>query len=125
MQLKQRSLDADTLARTETHGSQYEGSDRLPTADPPGRSSRPALRLGERLAAEGWVTPEQIEAALEVKRRTGGFLGETMLEMGFLTAAQLGAVLAEIYGVAYVDLGATTIEPEAGALVPQEVAGQT
>jgi type IV pilus assembly protein PilB len=117
-------LENDTIARTETHRSQREGSDGLPAAGPPVRSSRSSLRLGERLASEGWVTPEQIEAALEVKRRTSGFLGETMLEMGFVTAAQLGSVLEAIYGVPYVDLAATVIEPEAVALVPEKLARQ-
>src|SRR5207245_8017842 len=88
------------------------------------RLSSPSLRFGERLVAAGMATPEQVEAALEVKRRTGGFLGETMLEMGFVTAAQLGSVLEEIYGVAYVDLAATTIDPEAVALVPEKLARQ-
>jgi type IV pilus assembly protein PilB len=83
---------------------------------------RLSLRLGERLIEEGWVSSEQLEAALEVKRRTGGFLGETLLEMGFITAAQLGSVLEEIYGVPYVDLNAATIDPAAVALAPEKLA---
>jgi type IV pilus assembly protein PilB len=79
-------------------------------------------RLGERLLAEGWVTPSQLAAALETKQQAGGFLGETLLEMGSISAAQLGAVLAEIYGVPYVDLTTTVIDPAAVALAPERLA---
>jgi type IV pilus assembly protein PilB len=85
---------------------------------------RLSLRLGERLIDEGWVDSEQLEAALEVKRRTGGFLGETLLDLGYISAAQLGSVLEEIYGVPYVDLGSATIDPAAVALVPEKLARQ-
>ena len=52
-----------------------------------------------------------MEQGLEVQRRNGGFLGEILVEMGFITAAQLGRILEEIYGVPYVDLSATRIDP--------------
>jgi type IV pilus assembly protein PilB len=82
------------------------------------------MRLGERLVASGSVTPKQLAEALEAKRHTGGFLGETMLEMGFLTAPQLGAILEEIYGVPYEGLTTSTIDPAVVALVPEKLAQQ-
>jgi type IV pilus assembly protein PilB len=121
MELKQL-LGDDTVARTEGERSRDGGSWRAPAT---GRPARPALtRIGDRLCAGGWVTLEQLEAALEAKLRTGGFLGETLLEMGFVTAAQLGSVLEQIYDVPYVDLAATSIEPEAVALIPEKLAQQ-
>src|SRR5260370_1253077 len=86
MKLKQ-PLEDDTTARRGANRFRREGSDRLPLAGPPVRMGRHSMRLGERLIAAGWVKPDQIEAALEVKRRSGGFLGETMLEMGVITEA--------------------------------------
>src|SRR5438552_923036 len=123
MKLKQPLVD-DTIAPSDANRFRYQGSDLPPFTGLSGRPSRHSMRLGERLIAAGWVTADQIEAALEVKRRTGSFLGETMLEMGFITAAQLGSVLEEIYGVPYVDLAATVIESEAVALVPEKLARQ-
>src|SRR5205809_2133455 len=94
-----------------------EGDTRLPVPSLLRETVEPAgvRRLGERLLAEGWVTPPQLEAALEAKQRAGGFLGETLLEMGFVSPTQLGAVLADIYGVPYVDLATTVIDSAAVA----------
>src|SRR5204862_1635216 len=86
--------------------------------------ARLKMRLGERLTAEGWVTYEQMEQGLEVQRRSGGFLGEILVDMGFITAAQLGRILEEIYGVPYVDLSATRIDPAIVALIPEKLAQQ-
>src|ERR1051326_5119545 len=79
------------------------------------------LRLGERLIVRGWVTADQLEVALELSQRKGGFLGETLLDSGAITTAQLGAVLEEIYDVPYVDLTMTVIDPSAAVLIPEKL----
>ncbi|MES4792260.1 MAG: hypothetical protein C4321_04100, partial [Chloroflexota bacterium] len=96
-------------------------------ADPPlVRTSvalrRLTMRLGERIVAEGWITSAQLEAALEVQKRSGGFLGQTLVAMGYVTPAQLGAILEETYGVPYVDLAVTRIDPDTVRLIPEEMA---
>jgi type IV pilus assembly protein PilB len=95
--------------------------DRAPGAE---RRARRALRLGERLVADGIVTPGQVEEAVAAKRQSGGFLGETLLGLGHVTPAQLGAVLEQIYDVPYLDLSAVSIDPAAVALVPESLARQ-
>src|SRR5205807_4343690 len=120
---RQQMGDAPAVPIAEKR-SRPEQPDDLPGNHRRGKSPRLAMPLGERLVAEGWVTPEQVAAALEANGRIGGFLGETMLEMGLVTAAQLGSVLEEIYGIPYVDLAATTIDPGAVALGPEKLARQ-
>src|SRR5204862_2276075 len=93
--------------------SSYESPDDTAPLPPAAAEQRVTMRLGERLIAKGWVTPEELEAALEAKQRSGGFLGETLLEIGVVSAAQLGSALAEIYGVPYVDLAATAVDAAA------------
>src|SRR6478672_7629382 len=95
-----------------------------PAAPEPDGLNRLTLRFGERLVAARTVTPQQLEEALAAQRTSGGFLGETMIELGLITPAQLGAVLEEIYGVPYVDLTTTLIDPAAVALVPEKLAQQ-
>lgn len=70
------------------------------------------------------MTAQQIEEALAAKSQGGGFLGETLLALGHVTAAQLGAVLEEIYDVPYLDLSTAVIDPAAVGLVPERLARQ-
>src|SRR5262249_22207008 len=57
-------------------------------------------------------------------RQSGGFLGETLLGLGHITPAQLGAVLEQVYDVPYLDLSAVSIDPAAVALIPEPLARQ-
>lgn len=67
-------------------------------------ASRGMPRLGERLVQQGLVTQQQITQALEVQRRTGGFLGQTLVDLGFVSAQGVATFLASEFGVPYVDL---------------------
>lgn len=66
--------------------------------------SRGMPRLGERLVQQEMVTQQQITQALEVQRRTGGFLGQTLVDLGFVSAQGVATFLASEFGVPYVDL---------------------
>src|SRR5437867_7643868 len=54
-----------------------DGAGRRPAPDGTGRR-----RLGELLLAEGVVTPDQLNRALEIHRATGERLGQVLLDMG-------------------------------------------
>jgi len=84
-------------------------------------SSSAALmgQLGQRLLAEGHITEAQLDAALERKRQTGGFLGEVLVELGYVSPKLVGHVMEEAIGIPYVDLSETHIEPEALELVSE------
>ena len=51
------------------------------------------MRLGEMLVAQGYVTQEQVDAALERQRREGGRLGANLVAQGVLTVEVLLATV--------------------------------
>jgi len=71
-----------------------------------------AAPIGERLTASGVVSPEAVAAALEQQRRTGSRLGEILLASGDLRAEQLAPLLAEQWGLPWLDDG-VAVAPEA------------
>lgn len=85
-------------------------------------SSSAALmgQTGQRLLAAGVITQQQLEAALERKRVSGGFLGEVLVEMGFISSSVLAKVLEEITGTTYVDLTTVAMQPEAFGMVSEQ-----
>ncbi len=52
------------------------------------------MLLGELLLAAKRITPGQLDAALDEQRRTGERIGEILARMGWITRAELDAVLA-------------------------------
>ena len=61
--------------------------------------SRP--RLGELLLQRGLITPEQLEQALQLQRKSGSRLGEVLLAQGYVSGLALYEVLAEQLNVPY------------------------
>ncbi len=59
------------------------------------------MRLGEVLVQKGFITEEQLQAALKAQLIYGGHLGTCFIEFGYVNESQLGRVLAEIFKVAY------------------------
>ena len=51
--------------------------------------------LGEISIEQGFISDEQLEAALEVQRQNGGRIGEILVEQGSLTRLDLASALAE------------------------------
>lgn len=59
--------------------------------------------LGQVLLDAGLVTSRQLEEALSAQRRSGTFLGETLISLGAVKAKDLGPLLAESLGLSYVN----------------------
>jgi type IV pilus assembly protein PilB len=79
--------------------------------------------LGTLLVRDGVISAEQLERALARKRATpGSRLGEILVEEGSCTRAQIARVLAEQHELEYVELGDSTIEPEAAGLLSEALA---
>lgn len=78
--------------------------------------------LGAILLKKGWITNDQLDAALDAARIGGMRLGETLLARGWLFEPELAAALAEQFGMRYVDLVRHPLDPLAAALLPLEVA---
>ncbi|HLV79792.1 MAG TPA: GspE/PulE family protein [Chthonomonadaceae bacterium] len=79
------------------------------------------MLLGERLVAGGILTEQQVRQALEVQSRSNSFFGQILVDLGFVSASTIGALLAQSYGVRYVDLLGVQPDPAAVALVPEGV----
>jgi type IV pilus assembly protein PilB len=72
--------------------------------------TRPTL-LGQQLVHAGLVTPEQIEEACTRQTQSKKRIGETLLQMGYISAPVLGRFLEVAIRCQYVDLHDWPIEP--------------
>lgn len=61
------------------------------------------LRLGERLVADGLLTQVQVDEALQNQLLSGGTIGTSLLDLGFLDEDVLGEMLAGILRVGHVN----------------------
>ena len=91
-----------------------------PGAPTPDETLRP--RLGAILVRGGRLTPEQLEAGLMEAVESSARLGEVLVRRGWMTEEEIAQALAEQFGLRYVDAAATTLDPDAVALVPAEAA---
>jgi len=78
--------------------------------------------LGELLLEEGLITPERLAEANDQAKRSGRTLGRILIELGYLTEADLFAFLARRMGLEFVDLGEAQIDPAATGLIPSNLA---
>lgn len=58
-------------------------------------------RLGELLVQRGLITPEQLEQALQLQKKSGSRLGEVLMAQGYVSGLALYEVLAEQLNVPY------------------------
>jgi len=79
-------------------------------------------KLGDILVAEGLIDEFQLEAALGEEARRGKRLGETLVQLGYLTEAELLRTLSRHFGIPGIHLEGKRIEPDVLALLPVEVA---
>jgi type IV pilus assembly protein PilB len=80
------------------------------------------IPLGSMLLGAGMLEPEQLERALSVQEQTGQRLGEVLVDLGFLSTREIASALAEQYGLEFIDLAQTDVDPDAVALLPEHVA---
>jgi len=80
-------------------------------------------RLGDYLVELGFITDEQLEAALKEQKEKGGKLGSILIQLGFLSEDILLAILGKQSGVSYVSLQEYgEISDEAIHAVPESIA---
>ncbi len=81
----------------------------------------PRPRLGERLVADGVITREQLDSALN-QQKTGQRLGETLVDLGLLSETDLLPNLADQFGVPHVQLREGLVDPTVAKLIPRPLA---
>jgi len=78
--------------------------------------------LGQTLIATGIITEDQLRIALLEQTRIDLPLGRLLIDLGFVSEAALRDALSASLGKQSVDLGNAIADPEALALVPQDIA---
>lgn len=80
-------------------------------------------QIGEILVSRGYITPEQLQAALEAQSGlpTMEALGETLVNMGYLSHRDKLRCLAEQWGVEFVELETYPVDVSVTKLVGQEI----
>ncbi|MCS7310809.1 MAG: ATPase, T2SS/T4P/T4SS family, partial [Armatimonadetes bacterium] len=85
---------------------------------------RTRLRLGEILCHLGYITPGQLEEALQIQQDTRELLGQILQRLGYVTSEQLARAQAYQFGVDYEHLHLHNISPEVRDTIPAHMARQ-
>src|SRR5438128_355926 len=80
---------------------------------------RKSKQLGQILIELGFITPDQLETALEEHRKTPKSLGRVLIDLGMIKEADLVRALAEQVGLEFVDLNEFPIDATATVLLPE------
>ncbi|MBI3592112.1 MAG: type II secretion system protein E, partial [Nitrospirae bacterium] len=83
------------------------------------------MRIGELLKSRGLLDDRQLHIALIQQKVTSDMLGDTLMELGFVSSAELARSLAEQTGIEFIDLNEYVISEEALRLVPKDIAEKT
>ncbi len=85
-------------------------------------TSSPPLRLGDRLKQRGLITEEQLsEAPAHQKQHAQGkLLGQILMDLGYVSPADLTAVIAEAAGVPFAHLHPSMVQTNAMDALPGE-----
>ena len=76
------------------------------------------IRLGEMLVQMGRVTADEVERALAHQREHGGYMGDALVALGFLTREELRWGLASQHDIPFVHLRPENIDHALAARVP-------
>ena len=79
-------------------------------------------RIGDLFVEQGIIDDQQLAEALDVQHRTGGRLGEILIELGFVTSLDSARVLAKRLGMDFVDLAEAPVDDIVAQRIPEEIA---
>jgi type II secretory ATPase GspE/PulE/Tfp pilus assembly ATPase PilB-like protein len=80
------------------------------------------IRIGELLVSQGIISETQLDIALEQQKVTGAILGNLLIKLGFVTAAEFARTIAVQAGLNYLDLSEVMPDEEALQLVSKDTA---
>ena len=83
---------------------------------------RHARRLGDVLIADNIIDEHTLRQALERQKQTGQFLGEVLVQQGFVKPAVIGKYLSQRTGFPFVDLSEREIDFSIAREVPEVLA---
>lgn len=109
-------LDDESNAAPDIPASESSENPLEHNEDSPAAQSK-HRRLGDRLLESGIITQDQLDVALHEQGRTGGMIGEVLVELGFVSPNTLSGILSEASGFAQFDPAKTMLDPDALALL--------
>jgi type IV pilus assembly protein PilB len=77
--------------------------------------------IGALLVEAGYITPAQLQQALDEEARTGEQLSSILLDRGYVSKQALGQMLGAQHGVAFIDLSAYPIDEQVLRRLPEGV----
>lgn len=80
------------------------------------------ILLGQMLIDKGIITPEQLDEGLREQKKTGDFIGATLIRLGFVKIEQVFPVLSEQLNIPYVKIKDIDVNTEAIKKVPAKFA---
>ncbi|MBI3118619.1 MAG: ATP-binding protein [Candidatus Hydrogenedentes bacterium] len=78
-------------------------------------------RLGDLLLEGRVITPEQLDVAIRLQKERGGFLGQVLVQEGFVTQNQVASCLVKQCKIPHLSLMDYDISNEVLLLIPEEV----
>jgi type IV pilus assembly protein PilB len=81
-----------------------------------------AVRIGELLLKEKFISPEQLQQALNHQKANGGKLGYNLVKLGFVKDEEITALLSRQYGVPSINLQQFEIDAAVIKLIPADTA---
>ena len=122
--LKLRARSADPLGMATAPLPEPESALPDPVAGltPPTHPGRSPRLIGDVVVDLGFATREAVEFAVTTGRNRGRTTGRVLLETGVLDPDQFARVLAERFGVDYVDLALFDVHPGAVELIAVDAA---
>jgi type IV pilus assembly protein PilB len=79
-------------------------------------------KIGELLVKMNLITKPQLEEALEIQKKKGGFLGKILVSLNYITEEEIVEHLTEQHGYAYLALPNYEIDPNLTEIIPEELA---
>jgi type IV pilus assembly protein PilB len=80
------------------------------------------VRLGDLLLKSSLISSDQLKEALSIQKDSGAKLGETLIQLGFVTEEDITECLSQQFGVPSINLQHFEIDSSVIKLVPPEVA---
>ena len=81
---------------------------------------RKKIRLGDVLIQEGKITQEQLDTALKEQKIKGKLLGDTLVDLGYVSQDDMIDVLCRHLNVEYVNVAAASIDEKAVKMIDEE-----
>lgn len=93
-----------------------------PKSETPKAKQPVSRRLGDLLVADGLITPEQLQQALQEQKGSNEKLGSILVRLGMLHEDQYIGFLSRQYGIPSITLSQLDIDPEVVKLIPVQIA---